>query len=313
MNVLFIMDPVSTVIVNEDTTFALMEAAEKRGHDIYFAEHHDLALDRGALRVLARPAKTSRASNPPILLEAATELPGVTFGAIFVRKDPPFNDDYLWLSLLLEHLPASTQVVNRPQGLRDANEKLYACHFPEWMPQTLVSSNRTAIRTFIERVGGKGVIKPVDGHGGGGIFALNIGDPNFNVHVETVTINGRRLAMVQEFIPEVSEGDKRILLMDGEALGAILRVPQGGDLRSNIHVGGRVIEAQLSDSDRAIIETMRARLKADGLRFVGLDVIGGKLTEVNVTSPTGIQQAARFCGEDLAGKVLEAVERGSWT
>lgn len=306
------MDPVSTVIVDEDTTFALMEAAGARGHACFFAEHTDVSLQQGRLSVRARSAETSRLEAPPITLGEPTSIDGAEFDMVFVRKDPPFDEDYLWLTLLLEHLPDSTQVINRPQGLRDANEKLYACKFAQWMPKTLVAAERGVIGAFVKEVGGRAVIKPVGGHGGSGVFALSESDANFNALIETVTLSGKRLAMVQAFIPEVSAGDKRILLMDGEPLGAIMRVPQGGDLRSNIHVGGRVEQTAITEQEQALVAQMRDVLKRDGLRFVGLDVIGGKLTEVNVTSPTGIQQASRFLGEDLAARVIEAIERGPW-
>jgi len=226
-----------------------------------------------------------------------------------VRKDPPFDDDYHWLSLLLEKLRGRTLVLNDPRGLREANEKLYACHFPDLTPDTLVSADAPTIRRFVDEVGGRAVIKPVDGHGGEGVFALRLDDSNYNALVETVTHEGRRVAMVQAFIPEVTEGDKRILLMDGEILGAIVRVPQGGDLRSNIHVGGKVVRGEITDADRRIVERVTPRLRQDGLYFVGLDVIGGKLTEVNVTSPTGIQQMSRLDGKNCEAPVIDWIER----
>ena len=164
------------------------------------------------------------------------------------------------------------------------------------------------IKAFLARLGTRGVLKPLSGAGGEGIFALDPSDPNLNAIIETVTRGGRQLAMVQRYLPEVVEGDKRVLLLDGEPLGAILRVPQGGDLRSNIHAGGRVVAAEIDDADRRIIAAVAPRLRADGLIFVGLDVIGGKLTEVNVTSPTGIQQMARLMNENVPGRVIDWLE-----
>jgi glutathione synthase len=209
---------------------------------------------------------------------------------------------------MLDLSSEDTLIINEPSGLRAANEKLYALHFPEVIPETLVSSSGQDIRSFVTEVGGKGVIKPVDGHGGEGIFVLTEGDLNFNAHVETVTRNGTRVAMVQRYLPEVRQGDKRILLIDGEPLGAINRVPAPDDARSNIHVGGSVQPAALDAADQEIIRRLAPRLVADGLHFVGLDVIGGKLTEVNVTSPTGIRQMARFDGKDPAARVIEWAE-----
>jgi glutathione synthase len=248
-----------------------------------------------------------RDTERAIALDAPEDVALDAVDVVFVRKDPPFDDEYLWLSLLLEHLRGRTRVVNDPRGLREANEKLYACHFPELMPRTLVASSKARIKVFLDDVGGRAVIKPVDGHGGVGVFALIAGDNNLNALIESVTRDGSRVALVQELIPEVTAGDKRILLLDGEPLGAILRVPRG-DWRSNIHVGGRVVQAEITDADRRIVERVAPRLRTDGLSFVGLDVIGGKLTEVNVTSPTGIQQMTRFDGVDYPGRVIAWLE-----
>jgi glutathione synthase len=173
------------------------------------------------------------------------------------------------------------------------------------MPRTLVSADKTKLRAFVEQVGGRAVLKPLDGAGGEGVMALTIGDMNFNAIIEATTRNGRRLAMAQEFLPAVRQGDKRILLLDGQPLGAIMRVPRSDDMRSNIHVGGSVVQAALDEADQKIIATLAPRLRQDGLYFVGLDVIGGKLTEVNVTSPTGIQQMTRLDGQNYAGRVIE--------
>lgn len=309
MRIVVVMDPISTVLVDEDTSFAIMLAAQERGHRVDWCQERDLYLDGATVSARVRRATMSRQSAPPIALGEPEEVPLSEVDVVLVRKDPPFDDHYLWASLMLEHARGGPLVVNDPRGLRAANEKLYATYFAERMPATIVTSHKDRIKAFVKRVGGRGVIKPLSGKGGEGIFALSEGDPNVNAIIEAVTHEGRQVAMVQEFLPAVSEGDKRILLLDGEYLGAILRVPRGGDLRSNIHVGGRVDAAELTDADRAIIEAVAPRLRADGLFFVGLDVIGGKLTEVNVTSPTGIQQASRLMGEDLEGKVIAWLEQ----
>jgi len=310
MRIAFVMDPVSTVIVDEDTTFALMLAAASRGHEVDFARLGDVHLDRGVLRAHLRRAHPQRVAEDPIPLDPPRTVDLETgVDAIFIRKDPPFDSPYLWLTLLLERLRDRVVLVNDPRGLREANEKLYAAWFPDVMPETLVAADRQTIRAFVDDVGGQAVIKPVDGHGGAGVFALRSGDGNLNGLIDAVTGDGRHVAMVQRFLPEVTKGDKRILLVDGRPLGAINRVAQGGDIRSNIHVGGRVEDAELTDADRRIVERVAPLLAADGLVFVGLDVIGGLLTEVNVTSPTGIQQMSRFAGQDLAQDVIAALER----
>ena len=309
MRIVFVMDPVSTVIVDEDTSFALMLEAQARGHRIDHCLPRDVGL-RGN-QVLARVRRASMQRDPvqPITLGEPEDVDLVDVDAVFIRKDPPFTEEYLWLTLVLDHLEGSTVVVNNPRGLREANEKLYAHNFPEIVPATIMTSHREEILRFLDDVGGKAVIKPIDGHGGEGVFLLAKGDSNVNALVESVTRNGGRNAIVQALIPEIyEEGDKRILLVEGELLGVVARVPSRGDLRSNIHVGGSAAPAELSDADRLIIDTMRDRLLADRLFFVGLDVIGGKLIEVNVTSPTLIQQMSRLTGQNLAAPVIIRLE-----
>ncbi len=309
MRLVFVMDPVSTVIVDEDTSFALMLEAQARGHHVDHCLPQDVGL-RGK-KVLARVRKATMQRDPvqPIRLAEPEDIDLVDADAVFIRKDPPFTDEYLWLTLVLDHLDGSTLVVNSPRGLREANEKLYAHHFPEIVPPTIMTSHRDEILRFLSDIGGKAVIKPIDGHGGVGVFLLANGDSNLNGLIEAVTHNGARNAIVQALIPEIyEEGDKRILLLDGEFLGVVARMPSAGDLRSNIHVGGSAVPAQLTGADEAIIETMRDRLLADRLFFVGLDVIGGKLIEVNVTSPTLIQQMSRLMSKNLATPVIERLE-----
>jgi glutathione synthase len=312
MRIVFVMDPVSKVIVDEDTSFALMLEAEGRGHRVDHCLVQDVYLENGTVAAKVRPATMRRDRERPVTLGDAEDINLADVDVVFVRKDPPFDPEYLWLTLLLEHLRSHrTLIVNDPRGLRDANEKLYATYFADFMPATLATADKVRVKRFVERVGGRAVIKPIEGFGGGGVYVLDSSDLNLNALIETVTRDGQRIAMVQEFIPQVSEGDKRILLLDGEAIGAILRVPQKGDARSNIHVGGVVEAAELDDRDRAIVQAVAPRLKSDGLWFVGIDVIGGRLTEVNVTSPTGIQQASRLMGENLEARVIEWLEHAT--
>ncbi len=229
--------------------------------------------------------------------------------AVFIRKDPPFDRTYLYTTLLLERARGRTVLVNDPRGLREANEKLYATHFPQHMPRTIVTTDPARIFDFLREVGGQGVIKPLDGAGGSGVMMVGLSDPNARSIVDLITGEGRRLAMVQQFLPEVRQGDKRVMLLDGELLGAINRVPRADDIRSNIHVGGRVEAVDVSERERAVIADMAPRLRADGLVFVGLDFIGERLTEVNVTSPTGIQELSQHRGRDMAEDVIVWVER----
>ena len=304
----FIMDPPSTVLVDADTTFALMLEAQNRGHRVDHCLVKDLYLRDGRVFARTSRAQMQRVAGQPLVLSPATDLCLEDVDVVFVRKDPPFDSQYLYCTLLLEHLEGSTLVLNRPAGLRRANEKLYACRFPQLMPATLVSSDKSRIKSFLREVGGRGVIKPLDGAGGSGVMTLTEGDLNLNAIIEATTREGSRLSMAQAFLPEVTEGDKRILLLDGEPLGAIMRVPQQGDVRSNIHVGGHVEKAEITAADQRIIATLAPALRADGLYFVGLDVIGGRLTEVNVTSPTGIQQMERLDGKNYCSQVIAWAE-----
>ena len=226
-------------------------------------------------------------ADAPIVLGAPEDVDLADVDAVFIRKDPPFDDEYLWLTLVLDHLEGTTLVVNSPRGLREANEKLYAHHFPEVVPPTIMTSHRDEILRFVSEVGGKAVIKPIDGHGGEGVFVLSEGDSNLNALIESVTHLGARNAIVQALIPEIYDE---------------------GDIRSNVHVGGSAAPAELSGADQKIIDAIAPRLVADGLFFVGLDVIGGKLIEVNVTSPTLIQQMSRLRGEDLSAPVIDRLE-----
>jgi len=309
MRFVFVMDPVSTVILEEDTSYALMREAQDRGHRVDHCLASDVGLRGQDVLARVRKAKMQDEREAPIVLGEPEDIDLRDVDAVFIRKDPPFTDEYLWLTLVLDHLEGATVVVNHPRGLREANEKLYSHHFPALVPPTIMTSHRDEILRFVEEVGGKAMIKPIDGHGGEGVFLLSKNDSNLNALIEAVTRTGARNAIVQALIPEVyTEGDKRLLLVEGDLLGVVARVPSRGDHRSNVHVGGSAAPAELDDADRAIVAAMRDRLLADGLFFVGLDVIGGKLIEVNVTSPTLIQQMSRLVGENLAARVIEKLE-----
>ena len=309
MHFVVIMDPVSTILPEADTTFALMEEAEKRGHRVDHCLNTDLILESGRLSARVARAKMARSSSPPVTLGEASVVDLHAVDAVFVRTDPPFDDNYLWTTQLLEAVRRDTLVVNDPRGIQHANEKLYTTYFPELMPATLVTAHKDRIKAFVTKVGGRSVIKPLDGRGGEGVMVLSDGDPNVNAIIETTTKNGRRAAMVQVFLPEVKVGDKRVLLLDGELLGAVLRVPASDDIRSNLRVGGRAVKAGIDAAEQKLIDTLTPKLRQDGLYFVGIDLIGGFLTEVNVTSPTGIQAMTRLDGVNYSASVIDWVEK----
>lgn len=316
MRFLFVMDPPSTIKVDSDTSFALMLEAQAQGHRVDHCLPEDLFLVGGVLHAQVRRASLSRDPVEPVALAQREDVNLETVDAVFVRKDPPFDSSYLWTTLLLERLRGKTLVVNDPRGLRDANEKLYTCQFPELMPETMVASHRERIKSFVAQVGGRAVIKPIDGAGGEGVMALVQGDSNLRAIIDSVTHNGKRVAMVQRYLPEYRNGDKRILLLEGEPIGAVLRVPRSDDIASNLRMGGTAEASVIDDADRRIIERIAPHLRRDGLHFVGIDVIGGFLTEVNVTSPTGIQQIMRLNRENVPARVIawlvKKVEAGGY-
>jgi glutathione synthase len=307
MRFLFVMDPPSVIKFDSDTSFALMLEAQAQGHRVDHCLPTDLFLVGGVLHAHVRRASMQRDPIEPVALAQGEDVNLETLDAVFVRTDPPFDTSYLWTTLLLERLRDKTLVVNDPRGLRDANEKLYACQWPDLMPETMVTSQRERIKGFVQQVGGRAVIKPIDGAGGEGVMALLEGDPNLRAIIDSVTNNGRRQAMVQRYLPEYKQGDKRILLLDGEPIGALLRVPKSDDIASNLRMGGTAHSGVIDEADRKIIERIAPQLRKDGLYFVGLDVIGGLLTEINVTSPTGIQQISKINKENVPRVVIEWV------
>ena len=308
MRFVYVMDAMDRVLPDKDTTFAFQRAAQGRGHEALHCELRDLFVTDGD--VFARVRKLTVGSSTPHAVFGSPEVVRLADAqAVLIRKDPPFDIPYLYATLMLERVRGRTVLMNDPRGLRDANEKLYALHFAKHMPRTLVTSSEEQIFAFVKEVGGRGVIKPLDGAGGSGVMMLLPNDKNARAIVQTVTAEGSRLAMVQEFLPAVEKGDKRVLLLDGEILGAINRIPRDDDFRSNIHVGGSVEPYVVTKEERAMIDDITPRLKHDGLVFVGLDVIGGKLTEVNVTSPTGIQQLSQHENRDVAVDVIKWIER----
>jgi len=308
MHIVFVMDRAEGIRWDTDTTFALMLAAQGRGHRIDHCQMHDLYLEGGRAFATVQQAALQAGPVDSFKLGAREHVCLHDVDVVFLRKDPPFESPYLWCTQMLEVLRGDTLVMNDARGVRDANEKLYACRFPELMPRTLVTSDKARIKAFVQSVGGRCVIKPIGGARGEGVFVLAAGDLNFNAIVELQTDTGRQVAMVQEFLPAVVEGDKRVLVLGGEPLGALLRVPASDDVRSNLAVGGKGVQSPITDGDRALIAKLKPSLMRDGLYFVGIDLIGGKLTEVNVTSPTGIQQMTRLDGVAYSDQVIEWVQ-----
>src|SRR5258706_2888441 len=241
MRLLYIMDPVESIIPDKDTSLAFLSGGQRRGHENLHAELNQIYVARGEVRARCRRVLVRDQAPFVTLADETVDLGASDIDAILIRKDPPFDQRYLFATLLLEHARGKTLLINDPRALRDANEKLYALQFPQFVPRTLVSANRDQILEFTAEVGGKAVIKPLDGAGGFGVLALSTTDQNARAIVDMLTLEGRHPAMVQEYLPEVRVGDKRVLLLDGEPLGAILRVPRADDLRSNIHVGGSVV------------------------------------------------------------------------
>jgi len=309
LRLLYVMDPLERILVDQDTTFAFMLEGERRGHEQYHCGVEQLFVERAMPHARVRPAQVRRAAVHFTLGEACTQPLGA-FDVVFMRKDPPFDLAYYFATQVLSLVdPRVTLVVNEARGLREANEKLYALRFPDLVPESLVSAEPARLKAFMEALGGEMIVKPLDGCGGAGVFHVQRRDRNLNAILELSTVNGTRLVMAQRYLAPVrTEGDKRLIVLAGEPLGAIRRIPREDEHRGNIHVGGRVERAGVDARDREICRRMAPRLEADGLYFVGLDVIGGLLTEVNVTSPTGVQEIDRLDGACLEGRVLDFVE-----
>ncbi|MGH7293890.1 MAG: glutathione synthase [Polyangiaceae bacterium] len=307
MRFVYVMDGVDRVLPDKDTTFAFQRAAQRRGHTSLHCLLRDVYVDDGDVWARVRQLLVHD-KEPHFAFGEPEDVRLADVECVFIRKDPPFDAAYLYVTLMLERLRGRTLVINDPRGLRDANEKLYTLHFARHMPRTLVTSDRDRVHRFIAELG-TGVVKPLDGAGGSGVMVVDRKDRNARSIVDYVTHDGTVHAMVQEFLPAVRAGDKRVLLLEGKVLGAINRIPREDDVRSNIHVGGRVEPCDVTAAERAVVADMAPRLAEDGLVFVGLDFIGGKLTEVNVTSPTGIQELSRHTGRDVADEVIGWVER----
>jgi glutathione synthase len=304
----FVMDPLESIDIEADTTFVLMLEAQERGHRVYFIDPADLGVESGRAVATVASVELRREQGHHAKLGAPDHVfLDETFDLILQRKDPPVDSDYVTATQILA-LCSRCLVLNRPQSILSANEKLYTLHFQELMAETTVARRIPQLLDFMEKLGGEMILKPLDGKGGEGIFHLRRDDRNLNSILEQSTGFESRWVMAQRYLPDVRRGDKRILLLDGDPIGAVLRVPPDHEVRSNLHVGGRPERAELDDADRRIIEALRPALLRDGFFFVGIDVIGGFLTEVNVTSPTGVQEINRLEGRRLEAEILDGVE-----
>jgi len=312
MKLAFILDPLESIKTYKDSTYAMMRAAAARQHALFVLHQEDLAWQDGRVVGHARPLTLTGDEHDWYRAADAVDTPLVGFDAVLMRKDPPFDMEYIYSTYLLELAEQEgARVYNRPGAIRDFNEKLAIARFPEFTPPTIVTRKEALVRAFLAEHGDI-ILKPLDGMGGASVFRLHARDPNIGVIIETLTHFGRRTIMAQRFIPEITKGDKRILLIAGEPVPyALARIPKAGETRGNLAAGGIGVAQPLSARDREIAESLGPRLWALGLLLVGLDVIGDHLTEVNVTSPTCMQEIHQQTGFDAAAMMIDALERAA--
>lgn len=301
----FQMDPLDNIDPRLDTSFRLAEEAELRGYSVFHYLPNNLTFSKTRIIANGHFVKLNRKQNPSFtILKNKTIDIGHDLDILWLRQDPPFNMDYLSSTYLLDFVGDETLIVNNPFWVRNFPEKLLVLNYPQLMPATIITSRIEVIQEFREKYGDI-ILKPLYGNGGAGVFKINYNDKNFVALFELFQMNSTEPLIAQEFLPEVINGDKRIILLDGEILGAINRIPQKGEIRSNMHVGGKAVATELSIDEIKICEQIGSTLKEHGQIFVGIDVIGGKLTEINVTSPTGLQELEKFENKNLASKVWD--------
>ncbi len=301
------MDPIEDIDINADSSFVLALEAQDRGYTVYHYQPQDLSFRGGLVTARARVLSLRRELGNHYTLSESEIIELAEVDVVLMRQDPPFDMSYITATHLLEHIHPDTLVVNDPASVRNAPEKLFATLFPDLMPPTLITRDVQTIKDF--RAEHKDIIiKPLYGNGGAGVFHVSPGDDNLNALLEMFAGISREPVMVQAYLPDVRSGDKRIILVDGEPAGAINRVPEEGDVRANMHAGGTPLKSQLTNREIEICETIGPELKRRGLIFTGIDVIGDYLTEINVTSPTGIQEINRFDGVKLEAQIWDAIE-----
>ena len=302
------MDPVESIDIDGDSSFVLGLEAQRRGHSLYHYQPQDLSLRDGRVYARCRPLRLARERGAHAELGAPELIDLAVLDVVLMRQDPPFDMSYITATHLLEHVHPQTLVVNDPMHVRNAPEKLFVTHFPELMPPTLITTDRAEIKAFRDEFKDI-IVKPLFGNGGAGVFHIKPGDENLTALLELFTGLYREPIIIQKYLPAVREGDKRIILIDGRPAGALNRVPAEGESRSNMHVGGRPDKSILTPRDIEICEAIGPSLKARGMIFVGIDVIGDVITEINVTSPTGLQEINRYDGVCLEAQIWDAIEQ----
>ncbi|MBV1926454.1 MAG: glutathione synthase [Rhodobacteraceae bacterium] len=307
MKIAFQMDPIDSVDINADSSFRLAEEAQKRGHTLFYYSPDMLAYQEGRITARGQDMTLQRVAGTPAILGEEHEVDLGEMDVVWLRQDPPFDMNYITSTHILDRLAPNTLVVNDPFWVRNYPEKLLVLDFPDLTPPTTIARDLDTIKAFKAKHGDV-ILKPLYGNGGAGVFRLDRNDRNLTSLHELFTSFSREPLIVQKFLPDVSNGDKRVILVDGEPVGAINRVPAAGETRSNMHVGGRPEKIGLSERDLEICAAIGPLLREKGQIFVGIDVIGDYLTEINVTSPTGIQELERFDGVNIAEKIWVAIE-----
>ncbi|PLR34999.1 glutathione synthase [Chimaeribacter californicus] len=305
-----VMDPISSINIKKDTSFAMLLEAQRRGWEIHYMEMNDLYLRGGEARARTRLLSVEQNYEQWYQFGGEQDIPLHQLDTILMRKDPPFDTEFIYATYILERAEdKGTLIVNKPQSLRDCNEKLFTAWFPELTPDTLVSRDKAHLRNFHQEHGDV-ILKPLDGMGGASIFRVKQDDPNVSVIIETLTEHGSRYCMAQNYLPAIKEGDKRVLVVDGEPVPYCLaRIPAQGETRGNLAAGGRGEARPLSESDWQIARTVAPILKQKGLIFVGLDIIGDRLTEINVTSPTCAREIEAAFPISITGMLMDAIEK----
>ncbi len=307
LKIAFQMDPIGPIDIDADSTFRIAEEAQSRGHELFYYTPDQLAFDQGRVTAKGWPLMVQRVKGDHFRLGEQCTVDLADFDVVWLRQDPPFDMSYITTTHILDMVHPDTLVVNDPFWVRNYPEKLLVLNFPDLTPPTMIARDLETLKTFREKYEDV-ILKPLYGNGGAGVFKLKFGDSNLaSLHELFAGIN-REPLIIQQFLPDVVKGDKRVILVDGEPVGAINRIPAAGETRSNMHVGGRPEKVELTDRDREICARIGPLLREKGQIFVGIDVIGDWLTEINVTSPTGIQELERFDGVNIAEKIWQAIE-----